>query len=267
MLDIKNLFSLANKVAFISGATGYLGTQIALSLSQHGAHLIVNGRNPSKVNFLIKQIERMGGSAEPAIFDISKINDVKKYFESRESSQAINILINCAYSGFGGNIVTSTPEMYQSSYETIVIGAHNLLISSLPFLNLSVKSTNDASVINISSMYGLVSPNLNNYESPLLSNPPFYGAAKAALIQLTRYAACEFGACGIRVNCISPGPFPNIEKHSSQDPLIKKLAESSPLNRVGNPIELCGPVIFLASSASSYVTGANILVDGGWTSW
>ena len=96
------------------------------------------------------------------------------------------------------------------------------------------------------------------------ANPPHYGVAKAGIIQLTRYAAVHLAAHGIRVNSISPGPFPSKEVQKNAD-FIETLSKNVPLGRIGKPEELLGAVIFLLSSASSYITGQNIVVDGGWT--
>jgi NAD(P)-dependent dehydrogenase (short-subunit alcohol dehydrogenase family) len=132
-------------------------------------------------------------------------------------------------------------------------------------LRAAVKSNGYASIINIASMYGIVSPQQRLYSSEQQSNPPFYGASKAGLIQLTKYAACEFGKEGIRVNVVSPGPFPN--KETNRRGFIDKLCKQVPLGRVGDADEIQGPLIFLASNASSFVNGENLVVDGGWTIW
>ena len=142
-----------------------------------------------------------------------------------------------------------------------------MLIASLVGLRNSVKEIGDASVINIASMYGLVSPDLNIYDTVQSSNPPFYGAVKAALIQWTRYAACEFGPEGIRVNSISPGAFPSELVQKENPEFIRRLEHKIPMGRIGQAGEVCGSVVFLASMASSYVNGSNLAVDGGWTSW
>jgi NAD(P)-dependent dehydrogenase (short-subunit alcohol dehydrogenase family) len=127
--------------------------------------------------------------------------------------------------------------------------------------------TGGASVVNIASMYGSVSPDPSIYGTSGANNPPSYGAAKAGLIQFTKYAACHLAAEGIRVNCISPGPFP-AKRYLDQDPEFKgRLQKKVPMGRTGDPQELQGPLLFLASDASSYVTGINLPVDGGWTAW
>ncbi len=116
-------------------------------------------------------------------------------------------------------------------------------------------------------MYAMVSPDLGVYDSGNVANPPFYGAAKGALLQWTRYAACEFGKEGIRVNSISPGPFPSDAVQEKDPDFIMRLAKKVPMGRIGLAKEIKGPTLFLASSASSYVNGSNLVVDGGWTCW
>jgi gluconate 5-dehydrogenase len=121
-------------------------------------------------------------------------------------------------------------------------------------------------IINISSMYGIVSPDSRIYGDSGYNNPPDYGAGKAAIIQFTRYSACHLACDGIRVNTISPGPFPGAEVQQNKT-FMSNLENRVPLGRIGRPDDLKGAVVFLASNASSYVTGQNIVVDGGWTVW
>ena len=116
-------------------------------------------------------------------------------------------------------------------------------------------------------MYGLVSPQPETYEAfPEYHNPPAYGAAKAGVVQFTRYAACHLAPRGIRVNSVSPGPFPRAEIRAHAG-FVAELAKRVPLGRVGDAEELAGPIAFLLSRASSFVTGHDLVVDGGWTAW
>jgi NAD(P)-dependent dehydrogenase (short-subunit alcohol dehydrogenase family) len=116
-------------------------------------------------------------------------------------------------------------------------------------------------------MYASVSPDASIYGVSGANSPPYYGSAKAALIQLTRYTACHLAADRIRVNSISPGPFPAAQFLQRDPEFASRLSAKVPMRRTGNPEELQGPLLFLASDASSYVTGANLAVDGGWTAW
>ena len=121
--------------------------------------------------------------------------------------------------------------------------------------------------MNVSSMYGTVSPDPSIYGTSGANNPPYYGAAKAGMIQLTKYAACHLAADKVRVNSLSPGPFP-ARTYLDRDPEFHtQLKRKTPMGRTGDPSELAGPLLFLVSDASSFVTGINLAVDGGWTAW
>jgi gluconate 5-dehydrogenase len=144
------------------------------------------------------------------------------------------------------------------------VSSHRLVKNALPFLLKASRKNGGSSVINIASMYGIISPDLSIYSSADNSNPPYYGAAKAALIQWTRYAACEFANKGIRFNSISPGAFPGVEAQKNHV-LMNNIRSKIPLNRIGDPKDLLGVIILLSSHLSSYITGSNIVIDGGWT--
>lgn len=261
-----NIFSLQGKTALITGATGYLGSAMVFILAEAGATVLVNSRSRQRADALVSRLVEQGSAAEPAIFDVTDSDAVQRFFTDR-SGRPLHVLINNAYVGGAGSIELSGAEPYSDSYDVTMLAAHNLLKAALPSMRQAVQESGDASVINLASMYAMVSPDQRIYESAMGVNPPFYGAAKAALLHWTRYAACEFGAEGIRVNSISPGPFPSTEVQNGNPAFIKKLTSKVPMGRVGQANEIKGPTLFLASSASSFVNGANILVDGGWTCW
>ena len=260
------LFLLNGKSALITGATGYLGSAMAYAVAEAGAHVLINSRSKERCLSIVNQLKTDGLSAQSAVFDVTDERAIRQFFQSIENLP-LNILINNAYAGGQGNIEECSSEDYKISYDVTIIATHNIFSAALPNLRKAVRKTGDASVINISSMYGLVSPNQNIYSTGKSANPPYYSAAKAALIQWSRYAACEFGNEGIRVNSISPGPFPSKDFQSKNPILIEKIKEKVPLGRIGISNEIKGPVLFLASSASSFVNGSNIVVDGGWTAW
>jgi NAD(P)-dependent dehydrogenase (short-subunit alcohol dehydrogenase family) len=116
-------------------------------------------------------------------------------------------------------------------------------------------------------MYGVVSPDPSIYGDSGKNNPAHYGATKAGMIQLTRYLACNLSPGRIRVNSVSPGPFPDTEVDPGIPQFYEKLAAKVPMGRTGRPQEAAAPVVFLLSEAASYVNGANLPVDGGWTAW
>jgi NAD(P)-dependent dehydrogenase (short-subunit alcohol dehydrogenase family) len=259
-----NLFSLKGKVALVSGATGYLGSSIVEGIASAGALVYVNGRSHQKVSELIEYLKSKKLNARAAVFDITDYDQVRDFFENFRDKK-IDILINNAYSGSTGSSITSSMDDFRESYEVSIVAAHNLFQLTLPYLRVASQNNGSASVINIASMYGSVSPDFRIYGNSTKQNPPFYGAAKAALIQWTRYLSCEFAKEGLRINSISPGPFPSSVVKKEDVLLYQKIKEKTPLGRAGLPEELIGPVIFLSSDASSFVTGINLSVDGGWT--
>ncbi|MEM6667359.1 MAG: SDR family oxidoreductase [Pseudomonadota bacterium] len=257
---------LSGNTALVTGATGYLGQAICRSLGECGARVLVNGRKASAVTAFVETLGTEGLRAEPAIFDIQDREAVSAYVEKR-GERPLDILVNNAYAGSGGTIETATPEAFHAALDIGVVAAQNLLQVHLPALRKSASRQGSASVINVVSMYGLVSPDLRLYASKNGSNPPFYGAVKAALTQFTRYAACEFGKEGIRVNAVAPGPFPAHSVQEGDPDFVKRLSERVPMGRIGQAHEIGGPVSFLASAAASYINGAVLSVDGGWTAW
>ena len=261
-----DIFSLKGKRALITGASGYLGSAMAFTLAEAGAHILVNSRSLQRASKLVDEINRAGYSAETAIFDVTKKEEVD-FFALTNINKPLHVLVNNAYVGGSGSIELAHVEEYSASYNITVLAAHQLFNVMLPNLRLAVSECGDASVINIASMYALVSPDQRLYPDASGVNPPFYGAAKAALLSLTRYAACEFGKESIRVNSISPGPFPSDAVQQANMTFIEKLSSKVPMGRIGQAEEIKGPTLFLASEASSFVNGANIVVDGGWTCW
>lgn len=263
---MSKLFSLEGKTILLTGAAGHLGRAMSRGLGEAGAHLLVNGRNDERVRALVAELQASGMSAEAAVFDVTRQDQIVEYFQG-QPALALHALVHNAYHGGAGSIETGEAASYHQSYDVSVVAAHNLMRAALPNLRAAVQEAGDASFITIASMYGIVSPDPRLYASKQVANPPFYGAAKAAMLQWTRYAACEFGRDGIRINAISPGPFPSRQVQENDGDFVDRLSDRVPLGRIGNPDELKGPVVFLASEASKYVTGANLVVDGGWTCW
>ena len=145
----------------------------------------------------------------------------------------------------------------------VVLGAASYLVEAAADL----LEASDGAVVNIASMYGHVSPDPGIYDESVEVNPPHYGAAKAGLLQLTRHLAVRFAERGIRVNSVSPGPFPSAAVQEANPEFISRLGHKVPMQRIGQPSELVGPIVFLLSDAATYITGCDLRVDGGWTAW
>lgn len=259
--QIESLFNLEGQIAFISGAAGHLGSSIAEVLASAGAFVLLNGRNQDKLRNLEARLIGQGFHARVCCFDVTDGKLVEGFFQSIFLEFGhLDILINNAYSGKAATVETATADDFSFANEIGVTSAFRCVQAALPALRASTS----ASVINIASMYGIVSPDPGIYGVSGMNNPPFYGAAKGALLQLTRYLACHLASDQIRVNALSPGAFPP----DSVDPAFRaRLEQKVPLARLGKPDDLSGAILFLASSASTYVTGTNLCVDGGWVAW
>jgi gluconate 5-dehydrogenase len=254
------LFSLKNKVILITGGYGYLGKSITEGLAEHGAEVVVLARNEEKFravfdNSPLKNIHFQA-------FDIASTESIKNGFQAIFNKFGqLDVLINNAL-----YLRSNTPEIisdedWSYSIDGSLNSVYRCIREVLPYL----KQRESSRIINVGSMYGMVAPDFNVYEDfPNFLNPPHYGAAKAGVIQITKYFASYLAKYGVLVNAVSPGAFPS-KGVQEQAGFIAALDKKNPLKRIGQPNELKGIFVFLASNASTYVTGQNIAVDGGWT--
>ncbi len=276
-LTVTSLFSLQGKTAILTGASGFLGRTFALTLLANGARVVALGRSDR----LQKEANSWASEFGPDkiavhqidMYDVPALNDLCNRIAAEESS--IDILVNNAHelgpaTGFNvpqGSLENSTFDQWQRNLQGGVFWA----VQTTQRLGIRMKAQGSGSIINIATMYATVAPRPQLYEGTASLNPPGYSAAKAALVAFTRYTASFWGTHGVRANCISPGPFSNTEDAEGQNsvaedsPFVTRLKGSTVLNRIGRPRELSGALLFLASDASTYVTGHNLNVDGGWT--
>jgi NAD(P)-dependent dehydrogenase (short-subunit alcohol dehydrogenase family) len=264
----KALFRLDGKVCLVTGGAGHLGAAMSAALAEAGGHVCVVGRTASSIARHAQILRDRGWSAEAITADVTMAEDVGALVaDVARRHGRLDVLINNAHAGRPGIMADSKARDYVSAVEIAVAAAAELVNATGHLLRSAVSIGGDASVINIASMYGMVSPDPRIYGHSGMNNPPHYGAAKAALLQYTRYAACHLAPHGIRVNAISPGSFPP-EAAQRRDPdFTTALIEKVPMGRLGRPEDLAGAIVFLASPAARYVTGANLPIDGGWTAW
>jgi len=268
-MNAPNRFQLNDRVVLITGAAGHLGRAISLGVAEAGGIPILCGRTPEKLHNLQTEIQAAGGRASVLPLDIGDPSSmahaltwVTQHFDS------LHGLVNCAHMGRPGTISSATEDDFNIAQQAHVNGPFFLVKQFLPLLKQGAgEVVGGASIVNVSSMYGIVSPDPTIYGNSGSNNPPYYGAAKAALLQLTRYLACHLGDKQVRANSITPGPFPPADIAQTTPDFYQSLCKKNPLGRIGVPEEVAGPTVFLLSAASSYITGANIPVDGGWTSW
>ncbi|MBU6471450.1 MAG: SDR family oxidoreductase [Alphaproteobacteria bacterium] len=262
--DTLSLFRLDGHNAFVSGAAGHLGRAMCTALAEAGAHVILNGRNAERLKDFAGELSQLGHSVECAAFDMGDFEAVRAFFSTRER---LDILVANAISMTPSPFDALTPAVFEQTYRTGVVAAFEAVRAARPALRAAVAAAGDASVVTISSMYGLVAPDKRIYAHPEQASPLHYGPAKAALLQLTRHLAAELGPEHIRVNALVPGPFPRPEVRAADPDFAARLAGRTMLGRTGEADEIRGPLLVLASAAAKFMTGAFLTVDGGWTVW
>lgn len=261
-MDYKKLFDLTGKVCIVTGGTGYLCSENAKILKDFGATVVVAD---------IRAAEDRWGSGKAAgdMFvecDVSSTESIKAAFKAvADKYGKIDVLVNGACYGGGYGKESQIEFMPDDVWDNGIDGSINCVFRCtrevIPYMK-----KNGGSIINYSSMYGFVSPDFRIYGDNPQKQPGNYGAGKAAIAQFTRYSAAALAEYNIRVNSVTPGPFPNPANQS--DPVFnEKLAAKTMLGRFGVSHEMAGAVLLLASDASTFMTGSNIMVDGGWTAW
>lgn len=260
-----NLFDLSGKTVLITGGAGYLGTAMSKALSAYHAELYIASRNGAACQELADTLNHTYGTKCCGLtVDISSSESISCCVEKILSqSGKIDVLINNAAYSVTGYFEDLTEKLWEKGIDGTINGVFRMCSQVIPYM----KAKGNGNIINIASMYGIVSPNPDAYRGEAkFNNPACYGAGKAAILQLTRYIAGYYGAKGIRCNSIVPGPFPSESVQETQW-FADHLAEKTMLKRIGKPEDLAGAILFLASDASSYMTGSSICVDGGWTAW
>jgi gluconate 5-dehydrogenase len=261
--SVQQLFNLGGKVAVVTGAAGWLGSAMSRALAEAGATLVVTSRDAAQAEAFAASLP---GSGHLGLgFDQGDTDTIPAFVQTvLERKGQIDVLVNNAYGGTGPTIETATAEDFDRAYHTGVT-AYFLLAREV--VNHVRERKASASVINIGSMYGVVASYPDAYVGMAVKSPPNYHGLKGGIVHLTRHLAVYWAEDNVRVNCISPGPFPKPPILDGQPEFIRRLESKSPMGRMGRPEELKGIVVLLASEAGSYINGQNILVDGGWTAW
>lgn len=265
MKKIKDLFNLSGKTAVITGGLGHLGSAMTETLLELGADIVITVTEKemsdkkvlSKLDILKRDYPKQNISVKT--IDFFNDSSLQKFFGKIKK---IDILINNAYYGIHKPI----EEMSFGELNKSVEGTFSSVFKCSSLAMPLMKENKGGVIVNVASMYGVVSPDWRVYKGTKSNSAPSYGPSKAAIIQLTKYLASYWAQYDIRVNSISPGPFP--KKEVTNDKVFyKRLKEKTMLNRIGTPEDLKGIIALLVSDASNYITGQNFIIDGGWTSW
>lgn len=276
-LKAQSLFSVAGKTVVLTGASGFLGRNFARALLANGARVIALGRSQRLLTEAEEWSQEFGpGCVSVYRVDMYDIEELSRTLDRIVDAEAsIDVLVNNAHElgpGTGFNVPEGSIEAASiDTWMRNLTGGVYWAALTTQKLGAKMKEQHAGSIVNISTMYALVAPRPQLYEGTNFINPPGYSASKAALLSFTRYVASFWGTHGVRANAILPGPFSNTEDTgganavTKDDPFLSRLKGYTCLGRVGKPHELAGALLFLASDASSFMTGQAIVVDGGWT--
>ena len=258
-MKVLESFSLEGKVAVVTGGGGLYGKQIAIALSEAGATTYITSRNADNLVALEEQFASWGCKVTACQLDQQ---DESSIFRLRdriiEDTGRIDVLVN--------NAVARTMKSWDDSAaafaESMEINATGLFMITRAFGNLMAKQ-GGGSILNIGSIQGMIGPDVGLYDDlNFHSLIPDYFFHKGGMINFTRFVASYYGSKQVRCNCISPG---GLNAEISDGTFVKRYSANTMLGRMANHTDLKGSIVFLASDASVYITGANLPVDGGYT--
>ncbi|KGK83837.1 SDR family oxidoreductase [Clostridium sp. HMP27] len=251
--NLEKIFSLERKVIVLTGATGGIGSALAKGLASVGAEMVLCGTSMEKLSMLQEEIENFNGKAKGFVLDIGNMDSIKQCVKDINQEYAkIDVLINCA----GINKREGFLDVEEETYDKIMdVNLKGLFFFSQEIIKIMIEAKS-GNIINIASH--------NSFG--MLGGCSVYGATKSALLGITRSMAVELAQYGIRANAIAPGhiltPLTTVTwEHPERSKFLK---ERTAMERPGNPEELVGITIMLASDASSYMTGMAYHVDGGY---
>ena len=258
---MKSLFDLTGQVIVVTGGGGLLGQTLAKGLASCGAKVVIAEIDKTKGEAVCAVLKQEGYLANFLLLDIAEeksvINGVDKIIKEDGS---IDVWINNAYPRTKDWHLTFEKIPFSSWQENINQHLNGYCLCCQKVAE-AMKLKGKGSVINIASIYGIVAPDFSIYEGTSMTMPAAYAAIKGGIIQFTKYLASYYGKNGIRVNAISPGGIFD----SQPEIFVKNYNYKTPLKRMAFPEDLVGAAVFLASNASAYVTGHNLVVDGGWS--
>jgi NAD(P)-dependent dehydrogenase (short-subunit alcohol dehydrogenase family) len=257
-------FSLDNKTIIVTGACGLLGREICKALAELHARIVLADIDIMAAEKLEEELRDVYGASVTAFpLDISSEDSVNKLVDEL-SKQAVSVdgLVNNAY---------PRNAAYGTIFENITMASwrENIDMHLNGYFNVSQKiarimmQQRQGNIVSIASIYGMLGPDFSIYEGTTMTMPAEYAAIKGAIINFTRYLATYLAAYNIRVNCLSPGGIFNEQPAS----FVEKYKQRTPMGRMGNPEDIAGGVLFLLSNLSSYMTGQNLVIDGGWSAW
>jgi gluconate 5-dehydrogenase len=259
---VQQLFSLQGKAALLTGGCGHLGSAMGRALAEAGASVIVTSRDGARAEEAARQLPVVGGARHfgLSLDHMQHQTLAERMARAMSLTGRVDILVNNAHEALGEDWTTVTADQFNRHLSN----ATGYFELARLVRNHAVERGGPASIILLGSMYGLVGSYPEAYEGVCPASPVAYHFLKGGIVHLTRHLAVYWAKDQVRVNCLSPGPFP---QSTAPAELVERLSRKCPMGRMGQPFELKGALVFLASDASSYMTGQNLIIDGGWTAW
>lgn len=256
---MRDLFSLDGKTVVVAGGAGLLGTAVCEACSDYGAHVVIADTATHRGKELA---DRLGDDVWFREADLTILSDVEALFEDvLESYSTLDVVVNCAYpqnENYGANYEDVQFKDWQENLSLNFDSAFAIAQRASLIMRNQPEGGN---IIQFASIYGVQAPDFDVYRGTDMTSPVEYAAIKGGIVNFTRYLASYLGGDDVRVNTISPGGV-----FDDQHPqFVEQYESNTPLGRMAKPEDIKGAVLFLASEAGAYVTGHNLVVDGGWT--
>jgi gluconate 5-dehydrogenase len=258
--NVLKQFDLSGRTALITGGTGWLGTAFSAALAEAGASVVIASRDRDRAR---AAAAKLPGDATHYGVELDQMNGdsvVAGFAEAVEVAGQVDILIN-------NGLDPCPKDLKDVTFDEFARHQHNnagYFVLARELRNHAVERGGGGAVVNIGSMYGQVASYPDAYEGVSIASPVAYHSLKGGTIHMTRHMAAYWAEDSVRVNCLSPGPFPG---DAVKAEMVQRLSTKLPMKRMGKPHELKGALLLLVSDAGSYITGQNITVDGGWTAW
>ena len=260
--SIADMSTLAGRVALVTGGAGHIGRVLCEALTEVGATVCITDVSEDACALAVRE----GWASSSFPVDLRDESATRRVVPNvLAKHDRLDVLVHCAAyvgtsqrAGWAVPFAEQTSEAWREAMEVNLTSAFELSQEAAPHL----ASSGHGSIVFVSSIYGIVGPDFSLYEGTSMANPAAYGASKAGLLQLGRYLATAL-APAVRVNCITPG---GVSRNQPRE-FVDRYVGRTPLGRMATEEDFKGAIVYLASDLSSYVTGHNLVVDGGWTSW
>ncbi|HEY2574397.1 MAG TPA: SDR family oxidoreductase [Verrucomicrobiaceae bacterium] len=257
-----NPFALDGRDVWVFGGAGYLGRAVVSLLASMNAQVLCVDLEQRAKEFV--EDDGLQPRVTSASLDVGDTRAVAAFLEEQMINRGVpHGMVVMTYAATSKRMEDLTAD----DFDRVNHGNLTATFALARDVCAGMAERSGGSMVLFSSMYGSVSPDPGIYEAPMNPNPIEYGVGKAGIQQMARYFAVQYGRRGVRCNAVSPGPFPNSKLQCDQPAFMERLAGKVPLGRIGQAPEIAGAVLFLLSDASSFVTGQNLAVDGGWTAW